>query len=382
MEGIMIIYVVKQGDTLTSIAQEFGTTAENIIEENGITNRDKLVIGQTIVLNTAETEKLGNISNTGYAYPNIDREVLRQTLPYLTSLVIFTYGFTPEGELIGIDDEELIAIAREGGVAPIMMISTLTTEGTFSNELSNQLLNNIAVQDILINNIIANMNAKNYFGLEIDFEFVFPEDRDAYSAFVEKLTSRLNAEGYEVLTALAPKTSSTQMGLLYESHDYERLGQVSDAVLLMTYEWGYTYGPPMAVSPINKVREVLDYAVTVIPPEKIFMGMPNYGYDWTLPFVRGESRAASLGNVAAVERAAEFNTVIQYDEVAQAPFYYYYDTTGKQHVVWFEDARSVDAKVRLVSEYGFQGIGVWNVMKFFPQMWLVIGSLFNINKLL
>lgn len=378
----MIIYVVKQGDTLTSIAQEFGTTAENIIEENGITNRDKLVIGQTIVLNTAETEKLGNISNTGYAYPNIDREVLRQTLPYLTSLVIFTYGFTPEGELIGIDDEELIAIAREGGVAPIMMISTLTTEGTFSNELSNQLLNNIAVQDILINNIIANMNAKNYFGLEIDFEFVFPEDRDAYSAFVEKLTSRLNAEGYEVLTALAPKTSSTQMGLLYESHDYERLGQVSDAVLLMTYEWGYTYGPPMAVSPINKVREVLDYAVTVIPPEKIFMGMPNYGYDWTLPFVRGESRAASLGNVAAVERAAEFNTVIQYDEVAQAPFYYYYDTTGKQHVVWFEDARSVDAKVRLVSEYGFQGIGVWNVMKFFPQMWLVIGSLFNINKLL
>lgn len=73
--------------------------------------------------------------STGYAYPYIDREVLRRTLPYLTYITLFTYGFTPEGNLIDLDDEEVIRIAREYGVAPLMLISTLTEEGTFSNQL-------------------------------------------------------------------------------------------------------------------------------------------------------------------------------------------------------------------------------------------------------
>lgn len=87
--------------------------------------------------------------------------------------------------------------------------------------------------------------------------------------------------------ALAPKTSSEQKGLLYEGKDYSGLGQAANGVLLMTYEWGYTYGPPMAVAPINKVKEVLDYAITQIDTNKISLGIPNYGYDWPLPYERG-----------------------------------------------------------------------------------------------
>ncbi len=142
----------------------------------------------------------------------------------------------------------------------------------------------------------------------------------------------------------------------------------------------YTFGPPMAVAPLNKVREVLDYAVTRIPPEKIFMGIPNYGYDWTLPFVRGESRAETLGNVEALERAIEFRAPIQFDELAQTPFYNYTTSEGIEHEVWFEDARSIEAKIRLVNEYGFQGFSYWQLMKFFPQNWLVVIGLYNINK--
>lgn len=378
----MIIYVVEAGDSIFSIANEYSLNAEEIISYNQLTNPDNLVIGQTILLPIGEVNIERTIAANGYLYPNINQETLSKTIPYLTYGTIFTYGFDTSGNLVTIDDEEVIGIMRAGGTAPLMLLSTLTPEGFFSNTLAHSLLNNTQTQDTLIENVLNTMREKNYYGLDIDFEYVLPEDKDEFVAFVEKTVARLNTEGFIVMVALAPKVSADQPGLLYESHDYARLGAAANYVLLMTYEWGYTYGPPMAVSPINKVREVLDYAVTEIPREKIFMGIPNYGYDWTLPFVRGTTRARSLGNVEAVELAARVGAVIEFDEVAMAPFFYYYDTMGNEHVVWFEDARSISEKLELIREYELHGAGWWNVMKFFPQNWIVLENTFGIEKVL
>lgn len=427
----MEIHVVTQGETIYSIAQDYDTTPNRIIEDNELTNPDNLVVGQTLVILYPKTiytvvegdtllevaqkngvsvisllqnnpgladfpylyvgqqivieyegERIGSMEVNGYLYPYIDRDVLVKTLPFLTYITIFTYGFTPEGELIGIDDEEIIQIARDYGVASYMLISTLTPEGSFSNVLANQILNDIEAQNRLIDNILTNLEAKQYYGLDIDFEYIYPDDRAAYISFIENVTTKLNAEGYQVMVALAPKISADQPGLLYEAHDYRGIGQVANKVLLMTYEWGYTYGPPMAVAPINKVREVLDYAVTEIDPDKIFMGIPNYAYDWALPFVKGESRATSLSNVAAVERAAEYGATINFDEVAKAPYYNYTSSDGIDHVVWFEDARSINYKLLLVNEYGFNGASYWNIMKYFPQNWVVLNALYYIRKVI
>lgn len=377
-----LVYTVQSGDTLESIAQRYGTTVIELLQYNPqIEYADAIFPGEQLIISLSE-EKRGPISVIGYAYPHVDRTVLMKTLPYLTYLTIFTYGITSEGELIGIDDEELINTAREYGVAPLMLISTLTEEGTFSNELAHTILNNQEIQNNLIDNILRNLEKKHYYGLDIDFEYVLPEDRENFVDFVQNVRNRLEQEGYPVLTALAPKVSSNQQGLLYEAHDYHALGEASDKVLLMTYEWGYTYGPAMAVAPVNRVREVLDYAVTEIPREKIYMGIPNYGYDFTLPYVQGVSRANSVSNVGAVQLAEQVGAPIHYDEVAQSPFFIYYDDQGRQHQVWFEDARSIEAKLDLFSEYGFEGVGYWNIMRYFPQNWLVLSSLYDIEKVL
>lgn len=376
------VHTVQPGDTLENIAQRYGTTVVELLQYNPqITHADAIFPGDQITI-TLDQEKRGPIYVIGYAYPNIDRTVLMKTLPYLTYLTLFTYGITPEGDLIGIDDEELIRIARDYGVAPLMLISTLTEEGTFSNELAHTILNDQEIQNNLIENVVRTMRERQYSGLDIDFEYVLPEDREKFVAFVQNMTNRLNEEGFTVLTALAPKISADQPGLLYEAHDYPALAEASDRVLLMTYEWGYTYGPAMAVAPVDRVREVLDYAVTEIPREKIYMGIPNYGYDFILPYVQGVSRADSVSNVEAVELAADVGAPIQYDEVSQAPFFVYYDNQGRQHQVWFEDARSIEAKLDLFSEYGFEGVGYWNVMRYFPQNWLVVSSLYDIAKVL
>ena len=138
---------------------------------------------------------------------------------------------------------------------------------------------------------------------------------------------------------------------------------------------------PMAVAPINKVREVLDYGVSAIEPSKILMGIPNYGYDWPLPFIKGTTKAKTLGNVEAVNQAIKFDAPIQFDTTAMSPFYKYTDLEV-EHEVWFENARSIDAKIRLIPEYKLQGASWWNIMKYFPQNWLVVNALMDINKVL
>ena len=153
----------------------------------------------------------------------------------------------------------------------------------------------------------------------------------------------------------------------------------------MTYEWGYSRGEPQAVSPVDKVRRVVEYGVTEIPPEKIFLGMPNYGYDWRLPFVMGETVARSLSNVEAVDLAKTNRAAILFDEVAQSPYFNYFireNGRNTEHVVWFEDAKSVAAMLGLVEEFGLRGFTVWNLMRYFPQLWLVLNNTFRIRKTL
>jgi hypothetical protein len=102
---------------------------------------------------------------------------------------------------------------------------------------------------------------------------------------------------------------------------------------------------------------VVEYALTRIPPEKIYLGIPNYGYDWRLPYVSGESRAKSISNVEAVELARRYGAEILFDEVAESPYFNYTDEEGGLHEVHFEDARSISAKLSLLSEYSLYGAG-------------------------
>jgi spore germination protein len=426
----LTIYTVKPGDSIFSIARRHGVEPSKIIRDNEIDEPNNLVVGQTIVIMNDSTrhtvargeslysiarrygisvkdildanpqirnpaaiqpgmvinipatgQKLGTIYVNGYAFPNINREVLRKTLPYLTYLSIFSYQVRPDGSLSTINDTPLIEAARAAGVAPMMVITNIEEGASFSSDLAHTILTNQTVQDTLINNVVSTLDSKNYFGLDIDFEYIFPEDRENYNNFLRKVRTRLQPLGYTLTTALAPKTSANQQGLLYEAHDYPVHGALADHVILMTYEWGYTYGPAMAVSPLNSVRRVLNYAVTAIPAQKILMGMPNYGYDWTLPFVRG-SAARTLTNTGAVDLARNVRARIQYDIPSQAPFFNYYDSSRRRHEVWFDDARSINARLRLVDEYNLGGVSYWTINRYFPQNWLVLDSMYNVKKVL
>ena len=301
----------------------------------------------------------------GYAYPSISPATLQWWLPRLTWLSSFSYGFTETGDLINLEDYNLIEPAKAAGVKTLMVLTPMNESGMFDDAIAIEVFNNPEAEANLINNIEENIRVKGMDGVDFDFEYLSAEYADNYVELVARTRERLGPQGHLTTVALAPKTSVDQPGLLYQGHDYAGMGQAADYCLLMTYEWGYTFGPPMPVSPINNVRSVIEFGITQIPASKILMGMSNYGYDWALPFIRGESRAEKLSNYEAEARAAYYGVPVQYDEVAQAPFFTYTSPDGIEHIVWFENEQSWTARLALVEEYGLAGISIWNIMNIF-----------------
>lgn len=376
----MDIYVVKPGDSVDLIASYYGIPPSTIIYDNQLVYPYPLAIGQALLVNDGESSSPSYPAVVGgYAYPYIREAVLEETLPYLTNLHVFSYGFTPEGQLVPpqVDDTFMITAALNSGASPVLTLTPFGPDGHFNNLLITTLVNNEEIIQTLLSNLLSTLLEKGFQGVDIDFEYILPEDRIPFADFVAQTRKFLSPHGFHVSVALAPKTSDSQQGVLYEGKDYALLGSAADSVLLMTYEWGYTYGPPMAVAPINKVREVVDYAVTRIAPAKIDLGIPNYGYDWTLPYVRGTSAAKVIGNVEAVQIAASAGVPIQFDEVAMSPFFRY-EKDGLEHEVWFEDVRSIREKFSLLPAYGLRGMGYWQIMRLFRANWLLLADTFQI----
>ena len=374
-------YWVQPGDSLWSIAQQFGMSYQELAAINGITIHVPLMVGMRLYIPprpkkdaefNAYVEPMG-----GTVTPSLENSA-RRAAPFLTYLSPFSFQVRPDGSLQELPLNQFPAIARENQNVLVMVVTNLE-EGAFSDELGRIILNDPAVQENLLNNIVTTAQRYGVRDIHFDFEFLRPEDREAYNQFLRRAKERFQPLGWFLSTALAPKVRADQPGRWYEAHDYRAHGEIADFVVIMTYEWGYSGGPAMPVSPINSVREVLEYAITEIPPEKIMMGQNLYGYDWTLPFVQGTT-AKAVSPQEAIELAARYHVPIQYDQKAQAPFFFYTDEEGKRHEVWFEDARSIQAKFNLVKELNLRGMSYWKLGLSFPQNWVLLAENFDVIK--
>ncbi len=371
----MKIYEVKSGDSLRKISNENDVTEDGIMDDNQLSGSSDLVVGQPLVI---RDEGKRRIVVNGFAYPFIDSNTLYATLPFLTFLSSFSYHADVNGNLTLLDDGNVREMAKNQGVATLMAVTNMGVNG-FDGEIAHAILNNESIQDVLINNILETVKERGFSGVNIDFEYINPEDKDLYNSFIKKISDVLHVNNLILSTSLAPKIYREQPGVLYEAHDYEFHGKYADYVILMTYEWGYSYGPPMAVAPLNQVERVLNYAILEIPSEKILMGIPNYGYDWKLPYEKG-TRAQSISNAAAIELAKSTGATILFDNIAMTPYFNYNDDAGNEHVVWFEGARSIEAKLELVEKYNLGGVSYWNINKMFNQNWIVLDDMYKVDK--
>lgn len=323
--------------------------------------------------NNVQVSQLRTIIVNGYATADITSDALARWADTLTYVSYYSYGFNRNGELIPINDAALIQDAYNLEIAPLMVLTPIDGSGAYSYELLKVLFTDPAMRDRMINNIATIVSEKRYYGVVFNFGYIAPEDKDQFIITVSKTSARLNARGNLVIVSIVP-------GINDQGIDYDALGKAANLVELRTFQWEGVYNPPAAVISVDKLEEMLATIITRIDPHKVLMGLPNYGLEWVLPHVPGETAAQIISNIEAMEKAEQFNAEIQFDEIAQAPFYRYTNGRGFLHEVWFEDIRSMSAKLELVDQFDLAGIGIWTIMNPFPVGIQMINEMFTVYQ--
>ncbi|WP_194840960.1 glycosyl hydrolase family 18 protein [Filobacillus milosensis] len=416
-----IIYVVKPGDTLYQISQQYDVNPNEISKINGITG-DQLVPGQSLVLNTdqyigEDNESFLEIANrhqlsifhllqhndfnalinpagkkitipkpqksditiSSFASPSdIADGISGRKYNFLNQIAAFEYHPDEQGHLSQLDQMESFKnILWRNDVTPFVTVTNISDKG-FDPHLARELLKSDKKTKVLINDIYNKLNEFDLKGVVIDFEGLAPKDRPLFNQFIKKLTNKLQPAGMKVAIAVPPLQSDRSPSW-NAAYDYKTLGHYVDFIFLMTYDWHWRGGEPGPIAPINQVEKTLDYAASVMPKDKIILGIPLYAYDWPSlwPLNIGTGQAQAYSQHKAIEKALKHGSPIHYDAQSETPWFIYKDEHGFKHEVWFEDARSLLAKYEMVKKFDIRGIGGWQMMFNFPQSEHLIIEYFN-----
>ncbi|KMM36798.1 glycosyl hydrolase family 18 protein [Guptibacillus hwajinpoensis] len=366
-------YQIKPGDTYWKLSQQFQTTIQDMMTANPTVDPNTLPIGLRIRIPTAQKYSMQTLvffdALSGASY----LETITDLADSITYLAIFTYSFNSEGDLLTIDDDLILQRTKALNIKPLLVISNYDVQ-MFSSTLADAVLKDETKRKRLVQNLVVKVKEKGYAGVSIDFEFVPPERRNDFTAFLKELKQGL---GNLVLQLNAhAKSSDMPTNRLVGFLDYKATGEVVDIVSIMTIDYGYAIGPPDPIAPVWWIEQVLMYATGQIDRRKIMMAMSLYGYDWTVPRL---ADAEMLSSLNAQNRALNGWIPIQYNSIAQAPNYSY-NLVNQGHVVWFEDIKSMTAKYKQLEAYNLLGSTYWRLRFLFPQNWAYVKKNIRVLK--
>lgn len=360
-------YTVQPGDTLRSVAEKFQMSPIQLLQYNPeLISSPYLRVGQGLMM---EPEDRGQkeISIDGCAYADADPNILRRCLPYLSTVTICDYKYTDAGDIVACEDASILELAEQFHTAPVLLLSALAENGNFCAEKVSALLTHHKMQTRLLTQIIDAMRAKGYVGLAVGLEHIEREDADAYPDFLQYAAELLHENEFFLRVILS------------QGEEIVRTRDIADEVVLTPQQ--YLFSPPSPIAPFNQLQKEIEVATREISPEKILLSFPNIGYDWTLPYRKHMTRAIPIGNDYAVALAHRYRTSIQRKPSSRSPTFEYQGRIGKNHVVWFEDARSMEQKLILIEKYGLRGGNYWNLAQPFEQSWTLLSAKYKIRKL-
>lgn len=428
----MIIYNVKPGDNLWSIASKFSVSANSIVDINGMNNPKNLVVGMSLVIPTygvyhtitpgdtlyyiaarynSDIHKIMQINDLtpssilipgdniiiptdspyytktdtetlGYYDPLKQyRDVIDDIGAYLTYLGYFDFPITSDGQVTGDIQQDVLDKCNNKGVALFPVLSNLES-GDFSPEVARSAISVPEHRQNLIENTIALLNKYNLKGVIIDFENLYSTDRDIFTSFIKDLHDALSEEGMMLILNVAPKWEDWPDKDWVGFFDFKEIGPYVDRAAIMTYEWGWRTGPPRPTAPIEFVDRALKYAEdNNISNDKLLLGLTLYGYDWKLPYDASRpARTVSLPTVWDI--AYDNNAEIVFHKDIKQPSVDYTDSDGVAHRIWFENALSHYYKYDLIKIHNLTGVFYWIINLRFPSTWYMVNELFNIVKII
>lgn len=309
----------------------------------------------------AEVSSSGKIRWAYYVpYDTTSLKSLRQALPNLDYVSPFWFYIDGQGQIEDKDQADVTHLIKSRGVKVLPTFRNQANYADFHGVLADPGLRQRA-----IGNILKLVDAHEYDGVNIDFEALDGSDRSNLNRFMADLASALRAKGKLVTQAVSARDKDLDTGWA-GAFDYASLAASNDFILLMAYGYRTANSTvPGPTAPIAWVNSTVAYAVSQIPAKKLLLGVAWYGYDWNL--TAGPPARAMLFS-DTMSAASRFGATPEYDEPSQTAVLKY-TQNGQQHQVWYEDQRSVAAKMKLVEKYGLAGVGGWRLGQEDPAVW-------------
>ncbi len=291
-------------------------------------------------------------------------EYLQKTYHHLDTIISVRYRIDKDGNLIEmVNTDNATELAKKDGTKSLALVKNLGTSGRFERDIITSILNSEEARKNAIDQIYVMVRDGGYAGVNIDFENIAPADRDNLTLFMKELSERLRPEGYEVSMAVPAKMWDDVNHGWSGAYDYKALANYVDQLMIMTYDQHWGTSRPGPVAGIDWVERAVKYAVSAVPPEKILLGVPGYGYSWEVGTTSGRAVAAT----AAISRLEAEGVPRLWDPVAKVPYFYY-----DNRVVYYEDAESIKYKVELAQSYNLGGIVLWRLGYEDPEIWPTI----------
>lgn len=372
------VYTVKAGDTISSIATMYNITELTLVRNNSFLLDRDVIVDEELVI-TYQDEKISDIYTNGYAYPYINKNVLRKNLLYLTYLSIYSYSLNPDGTLTEIDDMEAISLAKSFGVAPVMIISGESADETRNLDFISDLINNAEIMQQIIERVVEIAREKGYYAVNIDIPYIGMEDRQVFIDLLKRFADRIHNFNIKLFVTITPNSFGDQNADGYLSIDYETLGSIADELILLSYSWGNTSEIPFDAAPSVVLQFLLEYVKNQVPVENITVGFSSIGYILEFPPVEGITKASSISVTNAIELASQSGASIEFNQSNQSS-YFYVSEKNINFFVYFHDIRGVDYELSRLTALGINGVGIWNVMYYLAQTFFLINTQYKIMQ--
>lgn len=271
---------------------------------------------------------------------------------------------------------------------------------TQKNKIIETLLANPKAQQSLIDNTLSEIKSRHLQGVVVDFEYDgHPDDATitAFTAFAKDLSSQLHLYNAQAtLSITLPPLAGREKGLF----DLTALKNIADRFIGMSYDY-YTPSSDIAgpVAPMNGFKDnkfFFDVTTTyedylkVLPKEKILMGVPYYGYDWTVtdgkkiqsptyPPGDPNNYTAILSYARMREDTDLKENQCQWDSIAEEKWCWYTDSKNIDHQVWFDNNQAISAKYDYAKNQNFAGVAIWTLGydKNYPDLWDIMSKTFK-----
>lgn len=292
----------------------------------------------------------------------------------MAGIAAFSFRLRSDGSLHGTTPSTAVKKAHSSGGTALALIHNYV-DGGFNRSVVHNILVNPGIRSRTIGNILSAVKKGGFDGVNIDFENIGPKDRKLFNQFISELTQLLHKNGYLVTVSVPAKTFDATTGW-GGAFDYKVLGRTVDRVMLMTYDEHWFGGSPGPVASLGWVEQVIKYAVSQIPADKMLLGLGVYGYEWETGVGRS---VRSLPASKALRVASQYGAEIKWDNRAQVPYFYYWPK-GTKRVVWFESNNSAAFKMNLVNKYDLAGVAIWRLGFEDKGFWNTVSNKFGVRE--